>query len=139
MAKETVSQLDQALIDVINKSTAVGGEVYDGAKKATGQAIDFAMQQAPDLIHQLLLYHFVISLVWFVVGLLITLSSIYFGYVACKNYASKKWDDAYSPLVMFLIFPIGFGFTVISANTDWLKIWLAPKIYLLEYAANLLK
>lgn len=29
---------------------------------------------------------------------------------------------------------VGFWF-----NFDWLKIWLAPKLYLIEYAASLVK
>lgn len=29
--------------------------------------------------------------------------------------------------------------TVIFTNLDWLQIWIAPKVYLLEYAAKLVK
>lgn len=41
-----------------------------------------------------------------------------------------------------VIMVVGIAVTVVSAcmiNADWLKIWLAPKLYLLEYAASLMK
>ena len=44
MTKE-ISQLDQVLIDTIQKATTITGEAIDGAKKVTGQAIDFASAQ----------------------------------------------------------------------------------------------
>lgn len=37
---------------------------------------------------------------------------------------------------MFLYSVIAF---VILSDLTWLKIWLAPKLYLLEYAASLIK
>lgn len=47
-----------------------------------------------------------------------------------------------SPLV--IIFGFGAGLYAITvfgliANLTWLKIWLAPKLYLIEYAASLMK
>jgi hypothetical protein len=31
------------------------------------------------------------------------------------------------------------GSSLVSCNTDWLQIWIAPKVYLIEYAASLVK
>ena len=138
MTKE-VSKLDQVLIDTIQKATKVSGEIYDGAKSVTTKSIDFAMQQAPDLIHQLLMYNFIVSLLSFLVSLSLLIGSCYFVFYACKQYASKKWDEANSIFLIFMLFPIVLSFIVMANSMDWLKIWIAPKIYLIEYAASLLR
>ncbi len=138
MTKE-VSQLDQVLIDTIQKATKVSGEIYDGAKSVTTKSIDFAMQQAPDLIHQLLMYNFIVSLLSFVFSLSLLIGSCYFIFYSFKQYASKKWDETNSIFLIFMIFPIGLSFIAMVNSTTWLKIWIAPKIYLIEYAARLLR
>jgi len=47
---EKISALDQALIDAINKTSKVTGEVYDGAKSLTLSTIDTVKEQAPEVI-----------------------------------------------------------------------------------------
>lgn len=138
MSKD-ISQLDKVLIDTIQKASNVSGEIYDGAKSVTAKSIDFAMQQAPDLIHQLLRYNFIESLIFFSIGIILFAGSIGFVIYSINKVIKKQWSDNYAPALIFMIFPIAFGFCTVITNLDWLKIWLAPKIYLIEYAAHLLK
>ena len=53
-----------------------------------------------------------------------------------RSYYSK--DDSFMWwCILFIPAFIGFLFTV--GNLGWLQIWLAPKVYLIEYAASLTK
>jgi hypothetical protein len=36
-------------------------------------------------------------------------------------------------------FIFGFGMFASNINIKWLKIWLAPKVYLLEYLTDMIK
>lgn len=55
--------------------------------------------------------------------------------------ACNKGDDA-DIVILSILFTSGIEITsiVVFFNYfDWLKIWLAPKLYLIEYAASLVK
>ena len=69
--------LEQVLIDTLKKSTAVGGEIYDATKLALSKAIDFASEQIPDVIAQLLAYNIVHDILvisfWVILGLMLTI------------------------------------------------------------------
>jgi hypothetical protein len=136
--EQAISPLEQVLLDTIQKSSAVTGEIYDGAKKVTGKAIDFAVEQIPDVIHQLLMWKFAHSLLYFFVFLILTGLLIYATYKIIIIENNSKYDGAQ----IFALFSgagsIGCFFGVLG-NLTWLKIWIAPKVYLLEYAAELVR
>lgn len=131
MAKE-ISQLDQVLIDTITKASNVSGEIYNGAKKVTGQAIDIAMQQAPDIVNQLLMWQFSKNATWFLFSIL----SIFI----CIKLTKKYWEESQGAIVVATgtVGVVGIV-VVICTFLQMLKIVIAPKIYLIEYAANLIK
>jgi len=113
---------------------------------------DFAIEHAPDVIQELLTWNFTTTLISFV-GCLICI-----GVWLYLNWRQYKWiknggggrerncygenTDELSPFLILNLFQIVliFGFLGwISISMDWLKIWLAPKLYLIEYAAELVK
>lgn len=115
-------------------------ELLQKAANGIDGAMSFSQAQIPDVIHQLLVWNTVSSLMFqliailTVMGFLLTVKKAWeaaegysgadffaFLYITCGTLAS---------VIMF----VGFWF-----NFDWLKIWLAPKLYLLEYAASLIK
>lgn len=139
-------QLQQALAQVIEKAT-------DGLQSG----VSFLSAELPDVIHQLLMWKMVESLVMCIAG--ITLVSVmtyilikYSGVGAKLNDSDSRWrthqitlthgaDGGIAPWI-----PATITVPVIAAlgcaeliNLDWLKIWLAPKVYLIEYAASLVK
>lgn len=146
MAKE-LTGLDAVLVETIKKATAVTGEAIDGAKKVTAQAIDFASAQIPDVIHQLIMWKLAEAAVWTVLGLsgLVIFAKLI---TQLKTKYSKEQAEHKHPDEGSYIF-VGFLLTVILAlpstiifvsyMMELLKIWLAPKVYLLEYAASLMK
>lgn len=140
-------QLQQALASILNVAT-------DGIKAGT----TFLEAQLPDVIQQLLMWKAVESLVYVGIGLCMVVS----GCILLK-YCIKKingvatatcdsfWCDYYSTSGN----GVGFGGVLLTLSTapitisglcaffgnlmTPLQIWIAPKIYLLEYATHLAK
>lgn len=125
-------------------------------------AVDFSQAQIPDVVEQLLMWHMVESLIFFTIGVVICASMAPFFKIAKRaksnavedrknkepwtifregsNETSHEYDFIVSPFLMLISFlPIIPGFILIAPNLDWLKILIAPKLYLLEYAASLVK
>ena len=128
--------LETALIDSI-----------EGIKKTGTELVDALYQQAPEVINQLLLWHGVESFVMFLTSLLLLcMPFIYYklAVVAYKKFDVAKLHDEspyWIPTILIGIFSTMF-FTSTSIdlmNLKWLKIWIAPKLYLLEYLATLVK
>lgn len=139
---KTLSPLEQVLVDTIQKASNVTGEVYDAAKGVTTKAIDFASEQIPDVIHQLLIWQLAESLAYVVLGLTFILL---FFWTRSRVKAYVEADDGDKEIVlMYTVFAGGLSFSIggmimFYNLLDVLKIWFAPKIFLIEYAAHLLK
>jgi len=125
-------QLQTALADLLSKAN-------EGIDSASG----FLVDEIPDVIYQLLMWYGVYSAIMCVAGI-IYLSVLY---KAIKwSLTGPRWDwhmkqtDAGFPtpvfymLTVLLLIPVFHMF-----NLTWLKIWIAPKIWLIEYAATLAK
>ncbi len=113
-------------------------EALAGAIEAAKKTGNFVIEQAPDLIQQLVLYKtweysliIAISLGWFITS-----------YFLIK-WAIKKIEDTDGGTLAVIIVAIILDLVSIIAffNTlfDLVKIVVAPKVWLLEYAAMLLK
>lgn len=123
--------MEQALIDILQQLNG-----------AAGAATDFLLAEIPDVIRQLLLWHGVLNFsrmlgFFFLGGLLIWAD------IALFRAARKHWDAATTMGVWgalgsipriaawLAIFPL--------FNITWLQVWLAPKVWLVEYATRLVK
>lgn len=136
-----MKQLEQVLVDTIQKATAATGQLVDGAKQVTAESIDFALTQVPDLIHQLLLWKVADATVGIVAMTL--LIAVFFKFLP-KVVAFSKEDRDPSALVAYSVFGgvilvIGPAVSIFWNVSLILKIWLAPKIYLIEYVSELVK
>jgi len=109
---------------------------------AVEKGVEFSIEQAPDLINQALTWNFITSALS-MVGFFIAIYVIY----ALNRYQIKAYRGSESfretfnggaclvnfiqilwPFILFDLFSI-----------EWLKIWIAPKLWLVEYAADLVK
>lgn len=128
--------LEKTLIDSI-----------DSIKKTGTELVDALYEQAPEVINQLLLWNAVESFIKFIASLL--LLCIPFSLYKLAAYAYKKLEVAehhdQGPFWIVSVIVGGFG-TVLSiasflshVSLAWLKIWIAPKVYLLEYLAAFVK
>lgn len=134
MTKE-ISALDQVLIDTIQKTTATTGQIVDGVGKVTSKAIDFTMAQIPDVIHQLLMWHLVFSLLSFLLflSLEITLLLIWYYKSYKSTYEEAQFFGSLISVIVFFVFLVQ-----LCRSFEWLQIWIAPKVWLIEYAASLM-
>lgn len=107
--------------------------------ESVGKTGDFLAGQLPEVIQQLLTWHMTFHLIW-AFGFLIVFSIIMLLWIRDRRSdrferRSEIWVDAdYG----FLIGSIGSLAVVIPNVCFAIKIWLAPKLYLLEYVANII-
>jgi hypothetical protein len=129
--------LEKALIDSI-----------DGIKKTGTELVDALYQQAPEVIEQLLMWHGVESFILFICStLFLTLPFIHYKHARMlydkMDIKDSRGDpgDYWIPVLLSgtASFAVGVGFFFNLVNLKWLKIWLAPKVYLLEYLAEFVK
>ena len=116
-------KLSEALVELISLSVS---------------GVEFLVSEIPDVLHQLLIWEATISVISMVCWVILCIAIYKFnrwqiGYLT-KN---KKFND---PNVMANIFQ---GFLIIPLtglfDLTFLKIWIAPKVFLIEYAAQLVK
>lgn len=125
-------------------------ELIKYATSGVDAMVAFGQEQLPILVEQLLMWHFVESLLWFSLGLIGLCAYIYSTFRIIPKVMSehKKSLGDQSEFIAFGV-PIFYGigsvflapFLVVAvvSNIAWLKIWIAPKLYLFEYGASLVK
>jgi hypothetical protein len=135
-------QLQTAVATLIEKSL-----------KAFESGADFMAAEIPDVVHQLLLWHATMSAIkmgaWVLTIIVIIGGNIY-QYkwwntkVEWRSYGGEtrtgtRFERNDSPAMMNMfqilwVIPLGALF-----NLEWLQIWVAPKVWLIEYAARMVK
>lgn len=123
-------QANKALSDLItNAASGLNG------------AIEFSKQQIPDVIHQLLLWNSVSSILSQISCLiLIVLLSLRAARVLARALEGgdyMRFIAAAHLLVGAVLIPLAI--IAFFDCFDWLEILIAPKLYLLQYAAHLIK
>ena len=117
--------LEESVASLINKSIS-------GIESAT----NFLVAEIPDVIHQLLLWNFTKSVISFVFFISIFLGVIW-GNIKLWEWGKKQGTYSHIEIGIVSVFLVCFNFALLDIT--WLKIWIAPKIWLLEYAAKLVK
>ncbi|CUJ53187.1 Uncharacterised protein [Achromobacter xylosoxidans] len=131
-------QLQAALAEIIGKT---GNALSDG--------VGFLKAELPSVIQQLLYWKMISSFMGMVITLVFSYAAFVFirrGFRAATDFPPKQGSYGDDPK-----FWMRFWLTVVSAviglisfvsvlnSFTWLKIWIAPKVYLIEYAASLAK
>ncbi|EJZ2263487.1 hypothetical protein ODQ07_000015 [Escherichia albertii] len=139
-------------------------ELLQKASNGIDTAVSFSQAQIPDVVHQLLLWNMVDSLIKTLIAILTIPLVFWFmkkqyqkveiGIFDNEGWLWEKGKPKYKPTMIwesngeisFLILPLAAVFVLwvsfiiaVVTNMTWLKIWLAPKLYLIEYAASLVK
>jgi hypothetical protein len=122
MNEKSLNEAEQLLVDSINS-----------IKDVAGQTFDFAKEQIPDVIQQLLMWNMTRSVV---ISLLTLVLACILGWVVYKDV--KEWHTEVVAGVGAVLLFVSLCFSV-GNLLEALKIWIAPKVWLLEYAANLIK
>lgn len=120
-------KLQSALADMVNKSVQVAGD-----------AKDFLVAQLPDVIRQLLAWKMAEAAIWF-----IATSAVFFFGLKYLIRLSRFFYREYVP-EGFILVVLGGIAVIVSAGLALshlmlvLQIWIAPKIYLIEYSEALI-
>lgn len=120
-------QLQNALSSILNSSA-----------NAIGTAKDFLVAEIPDVVYQLLLWKAIQSAIAFAICVVVIVVWIYF-ITRLYKWAESIGEEAWIAFAFgsFLTGAALFSIAECWMNLNWLQIWIAPKIYLLEYAAKL--
>lgn len=135
---KTIESLDKTLSVIIEGTTEKGTKL-----------VEWLYTQAPEVVQQLLLWHGVESFMQFIVGMVLLIGGPIAAWKINKKFyiwAKENLEGHDHPVYFFpALFCNVFGLIVWlltwanNINLTWLKIWIAPKVYLLEYLAQLVK
>lgn len=124
--------MNEALQNTLN-------EFLQKAMAGIDASADFLAAELPDVISELLLWYGVYNFLLMLGGITIAIV-FYFG-------MKKLWtvtrdhpdgDFVFGLTAACSVFAVGIPVAVMI-NIEWLQIWIAPKLWLLEYSANLVK
>jgi hypothetical protein len=137
MSKEAaINAYDDAVARFINSA-------LDTADKV-GQ---FAAEELPKFIGEVLQWYFAYNLILFVAGVVLATFLVIIDYRLFRHAREidKRECDSTATILGWgilgsLVRLVAWGAGVAPLiNLQWLKIWIAPKLWLIEYAARLLK
>lgn len=132
MSEESVNILDSAMAELISKT-------LDGVD-AVGE---FASAEIPELIEQALMWYMAYSAIWFSIGLIyivICYKAIKWSLTGSRlAWQKDQINDGIPMPLLYLFATLLVIFPAEVMDLNWLKIWIAPKLWLIEYAASLVK
>ena len=126
--------------ETLQKAVAV---MIEKAVSGVDTAMNFLVAEIPDVIHQLLVWNLVKSVVTVVACL-----AVLFGIYLVVRFINKKAEESehsdHFPTVIEGVLLGGLGgvpcvLGISHYTLNALQIWLAPKVWLIEYAAKLVK
>lgn len=110
------------------------------AASGIDQAVDFSKAQMPDVIHQLMIWKAVsysLSIGTCLISLMIC------AFLLCKGIGLLRINSSSNPGFVLTLFPgvitVFLFIFLCSEIGSAIQLWLAPKVWLIEYAANLVK
>lgn len=119
--------LDEALAEVLTKAT-----------ETVGTGVEAVLTEAPEVAMQALTYYGIYYLVKMVAGIA-AVYSIKLTYDLTKTGTFIRWDEASTGAVWLapvIAAAVEIEVAYCLLNLEWLKIAIAPKLWLLEAAAS---
>jgi hypothetical protein len=119
-------------------------EVLGGIADGVSQAKDFAVEQLPDVAQQYIMFGMVWETAALVVSVIVFALSVWLTAWAVKKMMDDgtSYQQEYAAIVGGVMGGFGvfvFGITSIAQLHPFLLVWFAPKLYLLQGIAGLLK
>ena len=115
------------------------------AVETVGEAKNFLLSELPEVAEQALLFYGVKSFIIFVLCLTVPLlwTLVVYKFRGSKGHPGfifdKDGDVDFPQFVVCCGTVILYIVACVHINLEWLKIYLAPKIWLIEYAGSLVK
>ena len=118
------------------------GEVAEMTKEGLMVVVEVLQEQCPILVEEILRWFFIYNLLIFIVGFGVVL------YLLRKlpkwiptmvtawedNSTMSKEDFLWIPMIVLSL----IGIPLMCTHWEWLQIWVAPRLFLLEYIGKLL-
>ena len=127
-----MKETDQQLAEILKKG-------LEAAEK-TG---NFVVEQAPDLIQQLIVWKTCEYIFWILISIAFLFSVYKWHKSAMKRYGDLDGFIDEPEFFIYCIYAIAviviFGIALFTSFFNLLQILLAPKIWLIEYASQLIK
>lgn len=122
-------------------------DVISAIHSATGKASDFALEQLPEIAQQYVMYGRVRSVVLVLLFSILAVASLKYAHWAYKNpwnYSSFSFDkDAKRSesncLAIFIGMASGVASIISAVGSVNVLVWVAPKVWLLQALAGLVK
>jgi len=117
-------------------------ELVEKSMEGMDSTVNFLQAEIPEVLKQLLMWHGVSNFIYFMIGIFMAICLIILDVIIIRKGIKDRWDDE-----LWMIAAIG-GTTLnviiatissIFINMQWLQIWIAPKVWLIEYASKLIK
>ena len=135
---------------VLENNATLEGELIGILREVTNTAADakeFVLSELPDVVSQVIMWYGVYNFIEFLLGLSLLLIVFF---TNKKVYYNKTDDETWfqglnSDEQFVALLPGSFASTIMAGigilyiNLQWLKIWIAPKLWLIEYTASLVK
>lgn len=106
--------------------------------KASGVVFDWASTQIPDVIRQFLMWRAVEAGLWMALGAFLSLLAVTVVILVGKK---TEWEEDATSTACLVALGLGIpGFIMFCSNAFTVaQIWVAPKVYLIEQMAELVK
>ena len=124
--------MDEELENTANEALRL---IIDNAASAK----EFILSELPDVVQQILAWKAVESIAYCVFGaiILMVIPAILYPQWRLRKEILHSGCEIFTIFNLFLLIPLACG--IKTMNLDWLQIWIAPKVYLIEYASELIK
>ena len=114
--------------------------IVEKGTMAIETVVNNLMTQAPELVKEILWYNAIISAIWFILLLGFTLLLTKWE-KQIWQWGIKTTEERDDPVFLLSVLYSIIHLVIISvlcAQTTWIKILVAPRLYLLEYVAQLI-
>ena len=122
------------------KATDLLVKMIDITVQSVSDVVEFGKQQIPDIINQLLMWKIAESGVWLVFGIVFLVVGLFF-----SNHYYNRLEELEGGMGMAVrivgsfISLLAGSIMIVQNLLSVLYIWLAPKVWLIEYGAELVK
>lgn len=120
-------KLQEALAKILEKTT-----------KGVEGSIELLSGELPELINQILIWYALESFIWFSIGAAgLVAFKVKFKAISAYRESVDDYDLSYGASYAGQVAWIIISTTLTLSNYTWIKILVAPKLYLIEYAARM--
>lgn len=131
------TNIQAIVVDILRGAKNASGEIYQASKAAIVKSVDFALEQTPLVVKEFLYWKMAESIIFISIGLIACGFILWLAQRLITN-ARKEGDWDMVCLGWVIRVACGMVFiTIVSINAITItKIYIAPRVYLIEYVVS---